>query len=115
MAHPYDQALSSVKKWGGDVSDYMPLHTWFDESKSIAADFRHRTLRHHAEGISMLETLWGQTLTLSTGRVIPTRWVGEQHVQQDLGLHPLLRRLDARDPSAAVDGARRPPRRPACG
>ena len=63
----------------------------------------------------MLETLSGQTLTLSTGRVIPTRWVGEQHVQQDLGLHPLLRRLDACDPSAAMDGARRPPRRPACG
>jgi len=63
----------------------------------------------------MLETIFGATLTLSTGRVIPTRWVGEQHVQQDLGLHPLLRRLDARDPSAAVDGARRPPRRPACG
>jgi uncharacterized protein DUF6915 len=29
-----------------------------------------------------------QTLTLSTGRVIPTRWVGEQHVQQDLGFIP---------------------------
>ncbi len=52
----------------------------------------------------MLETIFGPTLTLSTGRVIPTRWVGEQHVQQDLGLHPVLRRLDAHDPSAAVDG-----------
>lgn len=51
MAHPYHHALASVKKWGGEVSDYMPLHTWFDQSKSIAADFRHRALRHHAEGI----------------------------------------------------------------
>jgi hypothetical protein len=77
-----------VKKWGGEVSDYLPLHDFFDESKSIAADFRHRALRHHAEGIFMLERLYGPTITLSTGRVIPTRYVGEQHVQQDLGFIP---------------------------
>lgn len=88
MAHPYHHALASVKKWGGEVSDYIELHSWFHQSKSIAADFRHRALRHHAEGIFMLETLYGQTLTLSTGRVIPTRYVGEQHVQQDLGFIP---------------------------
>jgi hypothetical protein len=35
-----------------------------------------------------LETIFGPTITLSTGRVIPTRWVGEQHVQQDLGFIP---------------------------
>src|SRR5262252_5945889 len=36
----------------------------------------------------MLETIFGSTITLSTGRVIPTRYVGEQHVQQDLGFIP---------------------------
>ena len=36
----------------------------------------------------MLETLFGQTITLSSGRVIPTRWVGEQHVKDDLGFIP---------------------------
>jgi hypothetical protein len=30
MAHPYHHALASVKKWGGEVNDYLPLHTWFD-------------------------------------------------------------------------------------
>jgi hypothetical protein len=88
MAHPYHHALASAKKWGGDVSDYLPLHTWFDQSKGIAADFRHRALRHHAEGIFMLETVFGPTITLSSGRVIPTRYVGEMHVQQDLGFIP---------------------------
>ena len=29
-----------------------------------------------------------RTLTLSTGRIIPTRWVGEQHVKEDLGFIP---------------------------
>lgn len=70
------------------MDDYLRLHQWFDESKEITADFRHRALRHHAEGIFMAETLFGPTLTLSTGRVIPTRWIGEQHVREDLGFIP---------------------------
>ena len=32
--------------------------------------------------------MFGKTLTLSSGRVIPTRWVGEQHVREDLGHIP---------------------------
>jgi hypothetical protein len=36
----------------------------------------------------MLETVFGPTLTLSSGKVIPTRWVGEQHVKEDLGFIP---------------------------
>ncbi len=54
----------------------------------IIADFRHRALRHHAEGIFMAETIFGATITLSTGRVIPVRWIGEQHVREDLGYIP---------------------------
>jgi len=88
MAHPYHHALSSVKKWGGTAADYLPIHAWFDESKKITADFRHRALRHHAEGIFMAETVFGVTLTISTGRIIPTRWIGEQHVREDLGRIP---------------------------
>ena len=51
MGHPYHHALSSARKWGGTADDYLPLHQWFDESKEITADFRHRALRHHAQGI----------------------------------------------------------------
>ena len=36
----------------------------------------------------MAETIFGVTITLSSGRVIPTRWVGEQHVTEDLGFIP---------------------------
>ena len=45
-------------------------------------------LRHHAKGIFMAETIFGSTITLSTGRVIPVRWIGEQHVREDLGFIP---------------------------
>jgi hypothetical protein len=86
MAHPYHHSLSSMK-WGGAVDDYLAIHSWFDASKQITADFRHRALRHHAEGIFMAEIIFGPTITLSSNRVIPTRWVGE-HVIEDLGFIP---------------------------
>jgi len=88
MSHCYHHALSSVKLWGGTTEDYIAIHNWFDESKKLIADFRHRALRHHAEGIFMAETIFGVTITISTGRVIPVRWIGEQHVREDLGFIP---------------------------
>ena len=36
----------------------------------------------------MAETIFGPTSTLSTGRVMPTRLIGEQHVREDLGFIP---------------------------
>jgi hypothetical protein len=88
MGHCYHHALSSVRKWGGVAEDYLALHQWFDESKAITADFRHRALRHHAEGIFMLERFFGATITVSTGRIVPVRLIGEQHVREDLGFVP---------------------------
>ena len=81
MAHSYYHALSSVRQWGGTADDFLPIHTWFDESKLISADFRHRALRHHAEGIFLAERLFGVVLTISTGRVVPVRLIAEQHMR----------------------------------
>ena len=38
----------------------------------------------------MLEALFGSTITLSTGRVLPVRFIGEQHVREDLGRIPTV-------------------------
>ena len=88
--NPYHHALSSVAKYGGVADDYLPLHAWFDESKAFLADFRHRALRHHAEGIFLAGGIFGPTLVNSDGREIPTRFVGEQHVKEDLGWIPTV-------------------------
>ncbi len=90
MAHPYHHALSSAKKWGGQAEDYLPIHTWFDASKAFLADFRHRALRHHAEGIFWAEEVFGVTIINSDGKVVPVRFIGEQHVKEDLGWIPTL-------------------------
>lgn len=89
--HPHHHAESTVKKWGGQVSDYIELHSWFDDSKAHFADFRHRALRHHSEGIFMAESIFGSTITNSNGQKIPVRIIGEQHVKEDLGWIPSLK------------------------
>jgi len=88
MSHCHYHALSSVRRWGGVAEDYLPLHSWFDESKKILANPRHRALRHHAEGIFLLEKVFGVTMENSEGRQIPVRLIGEQHVREDLGHVP---------------------------
>jgi hypothetical protein len=128
MANPWHHAVSSARKWGGVPEDYLPVHEWFDETKAWCPDFRHRAIRHHSEGIFEAMKVFGTTVTLSTcakcGRIrgseldlatderclgsnphdfmpklIPVRWIGEQHVQEDLGHIPTaadwLRRLTA--------------------
>jgi len=90
MAHPYHHAISSARKWGGEPADYQKIHDWFDESKAHMADFRHRALRHHTEGIFMAERIFGVTIVNSAGRVVPVRYIGEQHVKEDLGRIPTV-------------------------
>jgi hypothetical protein len=106
MAHPYHHALSSVRKWGGVVADYQHIHDWFDASKMIVADFRHRALRHHAEGIYMAETIFGTTITNADGRVVPVRWIGETACSRGSPPHPVLCRLGQGHPARIVDGTR---------
>ena len=88
MAHPLKHAESSARKFGGKAEDYLPIHNWFDESKAFIADFRHRALRHHAEGIFLCERIFGVAITNSEGKQVPVRYIGEQHVREDLGRIP---------------------------
>jgi len=83
--HPNHHALTSVKKWGGKVEDYEPIHAWFDATKEVFADCRHRALRHHSQGIFECERVFGKTITNSNGREVPVRYIGEQHVKEDCG------------------------------
>src|SRR5260370_34960047 len=88
MAHPLKHAQSSAKKFGGQAEDYLAVHKWFDESKAFFADFRHRALRHHAEGIFLCERIYGVSIGNSDGKRIPVRYIAEQHVKEDLGRIP---------------------------
>ena len=90
MAHPWHHSVSSARKHGGEPQDYVAVHQWFDESKAHHGDFRHRALRHHTEGAFECERVFGVTLTNADGKQIPTRWIAEQHIVEDLGFLPSL-------------------------
>lgn len=88
MAHSYHHAVSSARRWGGTPDDFIAIHTWMDGSKELTADFRHRALRHHAEGVFAAERHFGVTIVLSTGRIVPVRLIAELHILEDLGRIP---------------------------
>ena|SRR5690348_11223467 len=91
MADPFHHAVSSARKFGGTPEDYLKVHQWFDATKAAWADPRHRAFRHSTFGIQTAIEVFGQTITReSDGRVIPTRWIGEQHVNEDCGFIPTL-------------------------
>ena len=105
MAHPYHHALSSVKKWGGTVDDFIAVHAWFSirarRSLLTSGTGRFATMPRAS---SWPRRSFGPTLTLSTGRVIPTRWVGEQHVKEDLGFIPSFSDWVKGHPARTLDG-----------
>lgn len=90
MTHPHFHAVSSARMFGGSPEDYLEIHAWFDATKESFCDFRHRALRHHAEGIFECERVFGETLTNSDGKAVPVRYVGEQHVMEDCGRIPTV-------------------------
>ena len=90
MANCYYHSVSSVKHFGGKTEDYQAIHDWFDESKKIMPDFRHRALRHHAEGCFACEEKFGTTITNSDGKKVPTRLIAERHIKEDLGFIPSM-------------------------
>lgn len=93
MTSPVYHAESSVRLFGGDVADYLPIHNWFDASKEHHPDIRHRALRHHSLGIFQAEREFGEYIyVMKNDRYVrvPVRYIGEQHCVEDLGSVPKL-------------------------
>jgi len=89
--HPYHHAMSSAKKHGGDLLDYLSIHEWFDETKKHMPDMRHRALRHHAEGIFWCEERFGTIFYNTDGKKVLVRAIAEQHIMEDLGWIPTIK------------------------
>jgi len=103
MAHAFKHAQSSAKKFGGAPKDYLAVHRWFDGSIAFFPDFRQLALRHHAEGIFLAERIFGVTVLNLDGAAVPIRYLGEQHLKEDLGRVPGCRGLASANPSRTLD------------
>lgn len=82
---PYIHSKNSVRRYGGQIDDYMDIHSWFDQTKSAWADVRHRAILHSSFGIYICEQVFGSTITNSDGKVVSVRDIAEDHVMEDFG------------------------------
>ena len=82
---PHTHAKLSVKRYGGKVEDYLPIHDWMDSTKSAFADVRHRAILHNTFGAYIGEQVFGHVITNSDGKEIGVRMIIEDHIAEDFG------------------------------
>lgn len=86
MAKPIVHAESSARQFGGVAEDYLPIHDLMDSSKGAIPDNRHRALTHTSWFLStILERIFGPTITNADGKRVSVRAIGEQHIREDYG------------------------------
>ena len=84
MANPVIHAKSSVKKWGGTLENYLPIHKAMDGSKSACASNQHRVVWHSSYGACVLVPMvFGDYITNSDGKQVSTKDIAEQHILED--------------------------------
>lgn len=87
MAKPFRHAMSSARKFGGVMEDYIDIHEFMDSSKATIADNRHRALTHNSWFISVvLPKVFGSTRKNSEGKIYSVVDIGEQHILEDFGM-----------------------------
>lgn len=87
---PLIHAQNSVRRYGGQIEDYIEIHNFFDSTKSAYANIKHRAILHNTFGIFLCEKLFGVFITNSDGKKISVRDVAEDHVVEDMGFIPTL-------------------------
>lgn len=90
MMKPFLHSKNSVKKFGGQESDYDDIHDFIDSTKSHVPDIRHRTLLHNSWGIFICERIFGRVFKNSDGKTVSVRDVAEEHIIEDLGFIPTV-------------------------
>lgn len=87
---PLIHSKNSVRKHGGRLEDYQPIHDFIDSSKAAVPDMRHRAVLHSAFGIFLVERVFGVSLKNADGALVSVRDIAEEHVIEDLGRIPTL-------------------------
>lgn len=87
---PLIHAKISVKRHGGIIEDYLPIHEFIDSSKIAMPDVRHRAVLHSSFGCYMAEKVFGTYITNAQDKHISVRDIAEEHIQDDLGFIPTI-------------------------
>jgi hypothetical protein len=87
MSKPIIHAQSSVRKWGGNLNDYEPIHSFMDSALTHNSWFLSNILERVKFSNSGPETSDHRfpTIINSDGRNVSVRDIGEQHCLEDFG------------------------------
>lgn len=73
MSNPLIHSRSSVKRWGGQVSDYLELHKFIDSPKATMNSNAARVLTHHTWfAYEVIPRVFGYNITNSDGKSVDT-------------------------------------------
>jgi hypothetical protein len=85
---PLTHAEHSVRRYGGAIEQYLPIHDFLDMSKAVHADMRHRALLHNSLGPFIAESIFGSWIDVDKDKRISVRQIAEDHILEDLGRIP---------------------------
>jgi len=84
MANPLIHSKSSVKRWGGKVEDYFPLHELLDSPKTTMNNNTSRMLTHNIWFCyQIVPKIFGYNITNSDGKSVDTVDIAMLHIAED--------------------------------
>mgnify|MGYP003345752999 CR=1 FL=1 len=84
MANPLIHSKSSVKRWGGKVEDYLPLHELLDSPKTTMNNNTSRMLTHNIWFCyQIVPKIFGYNITNSDGKSVDTVDIAMLHIAED--------------------------------
>lgn len=84
MANPLIHSKSSVKRWGGEVEDYLEIHKLLDSPKVTMNNNTGRMLTHNVWFCyHIIPLIFGYNIVNSAGRSIDTVDIAMLHVAED--------------------------------
>lgn len=84
MANPLIHSKSSVKRWGGRVEDYLPLHELLDSPKVTMNNNTARMLTHNIWFCyQIIPKIFGYNIVNSDGKSVDTVDIAMLHIAED--------------------------------
>lgn len=84
MANPLIHAKSSVKRWGGSVECYLPIHELLDSPKATMNNNSSRMLTHNTWfAYTIIPKIFGYNIINSSGKSVDTIDIAMLHIAED--------------------------------
>jgi hypothetical protein len=84
MANPMIHSISSVKRWGGKVEDYIGIHELIDSPKATMNNQSSRCLTHNTWfAFTIIPKIFGYNIKNSDGKRVDTVDIAMLHIAED--------------------------------